>query len=105
MSKVKTPEVWVIRNKKTKEQWTATSGKSSWKAINHAKAAWANSHNWSRNKPSRLFKDQDEYEVVKLVTETEELLEEAIRLLDSVHEREEDLTEIRNFLYKVNGED
>lgn len=35
-------EVWTIRHKETKEIWVARSGKSSWKAKNHAKAAWTN---------------------------------------------------------------
>lgn len=38
-------EIWVIRNKETKEIWKAASGKTSWKKSNHAKNAWANSHN------------------------------------------------------------
>lgn len=34
-------KIYIIRNKQTGEPWTAPSGKSSWKAVGHAKRAWA----------------------------------------------------------------
>jgi hypothetical protein len=34
-------ETWVIRNRVTGEFFVAPSGKNAWKAVNHAKNAWA----------------------------------------------------------------
>ena len=34
-------ELWVIRHKETKEPVKVPSGKTSWRKVNHAKAAWA----------------------------------------------------------------
>lgn len=56
---IKKPQVWIIRHKETKEQWEARSGKASWRAVNHAKAAWALSN---ENK----FDEQSDYEVFNL---------------------------------------
>lgn len=58
---IEIPEVWVIRHKETRKLWTATSGKQSWKKVNHAKSAWAGSYDTHGK-----FNDQQEYEVVCL---------------------------------------
>lgn len=40
-SKSKDLKIYIIRHKESSKHWTAPSGKSSWKAIGHAKNAWA----------------------------------------------------------------
>ena len=87
---------WIIRHKDTKEQWYASSGKSSWKKINHAKSAWrASDHNCTEGiKLERVkslyttlrqeypkFNEQDVYECVELQHESEVRLQEAVELI------------------------
>lgn len=75
---------FIIRNKETLEQWTAQSGKSSWKKANHAKAAFANSRGINREDPllspfvkglgkyeSLKFNDQSVYEVLEVYSTSE----------------------------------
>ena len=95
---IKTPEIWIIRNKDTKEHWTARSGKSSWAKPGSAKGAWSSSMGIATNleragiEPvfgeysgiypiNNKFKDQDKYEVHKLSTELEGLLKEAVEII------------------------
>lgn len=103
---------FIIRNKNTLEQWKAASGKSSWKKQNHAKSAFAHSKYVLLLDPlldkftsnlcrwdSLKFKDQDVYEVVELLSDSEDklkrittLIEDNILLLDyysegSLHEK------------------
>lgn len=63
MSDIKIPEVWIIVHKETGEQWTASSGKDSWKAKGHAKNAWINSSYAFKNPAKGKFDNQDEYEL------------------------------------------
>lgn len=108
MTKVKTPEIWVIKHKETGKLWVAPSGKSSWRQQNHAKSAWATLcgyHYSSRGEVERVtseyevypysvttyngkvrwefpkFSQQDTWEVVKLTTELEDRLSKAESLL------------------------
>lgn len=117
---IKTPQVWIIRNKDTKEQWTANSGKSSWAKAGYAKSAWSNSmENTTRLERSGIkpifdkkysgiypinfkFKDQDKYEVVKLSTELEDLLKEAVEIIKDfmVYANDRDETD-NEFLTRV----
>lgn len=75
---------FIIRNKTTHGQWTASSGKNAWKKVSHAKAAFANSSDKVKRDPlltefvSKLdrykalyFDDQDVYEVVEVYSDTE----------------------------------
>lgn len=75
---------FIIRNKTTHEQWTASSGKNAWKKVNHAKAAFANSSGKVKRDTllvdfvSKLdrykalyFNEQDVYEVVEVYSDTE----------------------------------
>lgn len=77
--KTKLNKTFVIVNKFTQEQWSASSGKTSWKQINHAKCAFANSGGTTRRDPlltdevkslskceSLKFDSQSVYEVVEL---------------------------------------
>lgn len=86
--------VFIIRNKKTLEQWKAASGKTSWNKINHAKAAFTNNMSHLRSDPllkqftdkvekykSLKFNDQDVYEAVELLSETEDKLKEITSLI------------------------
>ena len=41
MSKLKDLKIYIIRHKESGKHWSAPSGKSSWRAIGHAKNAWA----------------------------------------------------------------
>lgn len=84
-------QVWVIRHKKTKVQWRARSGKTSWASSGAAKNAWANTYMSQHRIPEELkpyyghldmydtckFNDQDLYECVdigtKLAVEDSEL--------------------------------
>lgn len=105
-------EIWSIRHKVTKKLWEAKSGKSSWKKAHHAKAAWANSHQYSATRLREAgiepiledgngrmtrygplnyrFNDQDLYEVVLL--ETSDVI--SIKELDTA----------KGLLYKVLAE-
>lgn len=91
-------ETYVIRHKVTGEFVTVPSGKSSWKAVGHAKNAWNGFTVRHADKlgvelvsePSRYnpdykafprFSEQDVYEIVKLKHESETVLGEATRLL------------------------
>lgn len=76
-SPMKPIKTFIIRNKKTKEQWTADSGKTCWNGVGHAKAAWKRSvlnvprhlhkKHFGRNvNQPCFFNDQNEYEVVEL---------------------------------------
>jgi len=49
--KTKLNRTFIIVNKDTKEKWVASSGKSSWKQVNHAKCAFANSGFHNRRDP------------------------------------------------------
>lgn len=87
--------VFIIRNKTTLEQWKAASGKTSWKKINHAKAAFTNNMSHLRSDPllkvftdkvekykSLKFNDQDVYEAVELLSETEDKLKKILTLVE-----------------------
>lgn len=104
-------ETYVIRHKVTGEFLTVPSGKSSWKAVGHAKNAWSTfggcnyySAEYNLNRCNQLgvaplpakdwkgnlvegcyefpkFDQQDVYEIVKLKHESETVLGEATRLL------------------------
>ena len=93
---------FIIRNKKTLEQWTASSGKNAWKKVNHAKAAFANSSGKVKRDPllkefiSKLdrykalyFNDQDVYEVVEVYSDTEKrsaMIEQKLRdIIDTLY--------------------
>lgn len=91
--------VFIIRNKTTLEQWKAASGKTSWNKINHAKAAFTNNMSHLRSDPllkqftdkvekykSLKFNDQDVYETVELLSETEDKLNKILTLVkDSMY--------------------
>lgn len=98
MGSLKPVETYVIRHKTTGEFVTVPSGKSSWKAVGHAKNAWNTFSIYHAEKlgvelvaePSRYnpdykafprFCEQDVYEIVKLKHESETVLGEATRLL------------------------
>lgn len=49
---VKINKTFIIRHKESKEIWTASSGKRSWKAIGHAKNAWVGS-----NQPEEFIRE------------------------------------------------
>ncbi len=93
-------ETYVIRHKITGEFLTVPSGKSSWRAVGHAKNAWNTFYSvhaedlgvelvdyvdWRGNPTDRKtfpkFDQQDVYEIVKLRHESQTLLGEATRLL------------------------
>lgn len=101
---MKANKTFVIRHKETKELWRADSGKSSWRAVGHAKLAWANTYysNWrvaERCKGLGItpipeprswceaklrfprFDEQDVYEVVELKPDSETRLQRAEELL------------------------
>ena len=92
---IKATKTFIIRHKETKEIWSASSGKTSWKATNHAASAWANSDHkhtkditttWCSNKysyweESPKFREQDVYEIVEVKPESEDKLQEAYELL------------------------
>lgn len=81
----KQPETWIIRHKTTGAVFTAKSGKSSWKAIGHAKNAWAYGNTYAdiaalgvqlvQNKYGRMefpkFDEQDVYECVNIMNESD----------------------------------
>ena len=77
---------FIIRNRETLEQWTAASGKNSWRKTNHAKAAFAYSRHHTKTDPllkeyycklgnyeSLKFNDQDVYEIVELYSSAEKI--------------------------------
>lgn len=90
-------KTFVIRHKETKELWQAPSGKSSWRAIGHAKCAWSNlrawhcarwgltpiieERSWGNRERAPLFHEQDVYEVVELKAASEARLQRAEELL------------------------
>lgn len=89
---------FIIRNKQTLEQWTASSGKSSWRKINHAKAAFAYSRGWQKQDVLLLhyfdnlgkygslkFNDQDVYEVVELLSDSEDKLKLVTNLVTNYY--------------------
>ena len=88
-------KTFIIVNKETQKQWIASSGKSSWKQINHAKSAFAaSSSNREDESLSEFyvgknywdtlkFKDQTVYEVVELKSEYTLKLEKIKTLLES----------------------
>lgn len=55
-------EVWVIKNKETREVWKTRKGKTSWSKKSSAK----NSFNWSPPTRYKRFDDQDQYEIVQV---------------------------------------
>lgn len=103
---------FIIRHKETKDKWISMSGKSSWKAIGHAKSAWANHHQgWpsdlvkynlidsgitpkqiskkdfrgnTRYYYSNKFDDQDVYEVVELFSDQDILLKDCLNMLEKI---------------------
>lgn len=100
MGSLKPVETYVIRHKVTGEFVTVPSGKSSWRAIGHAKNAWNTFYitradklgvqlvdyidsrgNTTGHKMFPKFDQQDVYEIVKLTYESETVLGEATRLL------------------------
>ena len=77
---------FIIRNRETLEQWTAASGKNSWRKTNHAKAAFAYSRHHTKSDPllkeyycklgkyvSLKLNDQDVYEIVELYSSAEKI--------------------------------
>jgi hypothetical protein len=95
MKEVKPVKTFVIRHKKTKELWHASSGKTSWKQPSHAKLAWGNSFYSVRDLPeikpfvvkdrwgygSCKFDTQDVYEIVEVKPVVQTSFEEATALL------------------------
>ena len=91
-------KTFIIRHKETKEQWTSSSGKSSWKQIGHAKSAFKGGATASDKdvkyeavggrswKEVVKFDDQPYYEVVELKNESEDKLQEACMFLKLVVE-------------------
>lgn len=86
---MKADKTYIIRHKETKTIWKASSGKKSWKASGHAKGAWArSSHRHTKDIEKDLhfkypkFDEQDVYELVELKPESEDLLKEAVTLLE-----------------------
>ena len=85
--KTKLNRTFIIVNKESQEKWEADSGKSSWKATNHAKCAFANSGGNAGDTlltkftdrlgryDSLKFNDQDVYEIVELKSEDALLLD------------------------------
>lgn len=86
---------FIIRNKVTKEQWSTKSGKNSWRKINHAKAAFSYTQGYLKRDPllkefvdkldkykSLYFNDQDVYEIVELLSESEDKLKQLRKLLE-----------------------
>lgn len=100
MKEIKPFETWIIRHKETKSLWQAPSGKTSWKAKNHAACAWSTMTEWSAKKWDIELKDvtnlsyrqidqlgynhygvpkfskQDRYELVKLNAEPSVVVKE-----------------------------
>lgn len=83
---------FIIRNKKTLEQWVASSGKNAWKKANHAKAAFANSSGKVKRDPlladfvskldrykSLYFDEQDVYEVVEVYSDKEVVMQSRVQ--------------------------
>lgn len=94
-TKIKPNKTFIIRHKVTKDNWTASSGKSAWRAPNHAKAAFAQSDHRSDKDlvPLKMknsyrewfeyprFDEQDVYELVEVKPESDSKLQEACGLL------------------------
>jgi hypothetical protein len=103
MSKDKKYSLYIIRHKTTGEVFRAPSGKTSWRAANHAKAAFARIHRWQcesyglpliaeRISPrAPKFDEQDVYELVELVGTAEDRLKQAEDLLEHVYALKPDL--------------
>lgn len=94
-NKSKIQKTFIIRHKETKELFVARSGKSTWKAIGHAKNAfhralgysggyceeygvkpmYSTYHDGSPKRESPKFDEQDIYEIVELKSQEIDLLE------------------------------
>ena len=95
---MKLNKTFIIRHKETKEKWTSSSGKSSWKQIGHAKSAFKGGATASDKdvkyeavggrswKEVVKFDDQPYYEVVELKHESEDKLQKSIKLLEVAFE-------------------
>lgn len=96
---MKLNKTFIIRHKDTHEQWVSSSGKSSWKQIGHAKTAFKSgvrldldkdvifttkSGTGYNRKEVSCFDDQTYYEVIELKHESEEQLELAKELLQTI---------------------
>jgi len=87
---------FIIRNKTTLELWRTNVGKSSWSKVGHAKAAFSYNTEHLRKDPSLSnfinnlgkydslkFKDQDVYEVLELLSDSEDKLKKLTELVES----------------------
>lgn len=105
---------FIIRNKTTLEQWVASSGKSSWKKPNHAKAAFANSL-CMKNDPllkeyvdnlgkyeSLKFNDQDIYECIEVYSDAAKRSANIERALEEVFDK---LTNLKSALARCESLD
>lgn len=98
MKEIKT---YIIQNKKTREQWKASSGKIAWKQVNHAKAAWHNSSEETKSECSKVkvpctwyscgyeertpyFDEQDIYEIVEVKSDVRVFTDKLVSLLESI---------------------
>ena len=89
--KTKLNKTFIIVNKLTRENWTASSGKSSWRQAAHAKTAWKGSydtvpshlHGGKWNEPCR-FDEQSEFEIVELKSDDYYKLQEACELIREI---------------------
>lgn len=104
-------KTFIIQNKITKQQWKASSGKTTWKAVNHAKAAFANTYDCClrQNIPIELqqyfqankyhdvgtlyFDIQDVYEIVELKSETMIAVENLVGIFKSIKDNNFELQE------------
>jgi hypothetical protein len=111
---------YIIQHKTTKEKYKASSGKSSWKKPQHAKAAFLQSYtqwddsiyvskykhaglknDWYIDLPRLSFNDQDVYEIIELKSKDSEGLTKAKELLTSCLGRLKDNSlekEVEDFL-------
>ena len=89
------PIAYGIRNKETKEQWRAKSGKTVWAKPAHAKAAWRSTYEYCYKRPEGIisagFNDQDLYEVFIIGFDEAARLAKAEELLAAAHEYLEDV--------------
>lgn len=109
---------FIIRNKETLEQWTASSGKNSWRKPNHAKAAFANSEYKNQSDPllkdfidglgkyeSLKFNNQDVYEVVELYSNAEKRVAVIETTMNEVKDTLADIKDQLASLQSLNTED
>ena len=85
-------EIWVIKNKETRELWVARSGKKAWNKSGAAKGAWANT-NCFYGSDIPKFDDQDEYFLVQIadLTDWKKKYEELVKHIESIDARREEV--------------